>query len=47
MPEPNAMFDATPAAAALADAWRTGRLLTELPAPIPCTLTEGYDSRID
>lgn len=44
MPEPNAMFDAAPAAAALADAWRTGRLLTELPAPIrPRTLAEGYD----
>ena len=44
MLEPNAMFDAAPAAAALAEAWRTGRLLTELPAPIrPRTLAEGYD----
>ena len=44
MPEPNATFDPAPAAAALAEAWRTGRLLTELPAPIrPRTLAEGYD----
>ena len=44
MPEPSAMFDPRPAAAALADAWRTGRLLRELPAPIrPRTLTDGYD----
>ena len=44
MPEPSAMFDPRPAAAALADAWRTGPLLTELSAPIrPRTLTEGYD----
>ena len=37
-------FDTAPAAALLADAWRSGHLLTELPADLrPRTLLEGYD----
>ena len=37
-------FDPAPAAAILAEAWRTGTLLTELPAAVrPRTMAEGYD----
>ena len=40
----NRPFDPTPAAELLADAWRSGALLTELPAAIrPRTIAEGYD----
>ena len=37
-------FDPAPAASILADAWRSGEQLTELPAEIrPQTLAQGYD----
>ncbi len=37
-------FDPAPAAAMLAQAWRSGALLTELPAAVrPQTLAQGYD----
>lgn len=38
------MFNPAPAAAMLADAWRSGELLAELPAAIrPRTMVQGYD----
>jgi 2-keto-4-pentenoate hydratase len=37
-------FDPAPAAALLADAWRSGKQIQELPEPIrPRTIAEGYD----
>jgi len=40
----NESFDPGPAATQLAEAWRSGSLLTELPAAIrPATLSQGYD----
>lgn len=40
----NACYDPAPAAALLADAWRHGRQIKELPADCrPATLAEGYD----
>lgn len=40
----NEEFDPAPAAAMLADAWRSGALLTELPPAVrPQTLAQGYD----
>ena len=44
MASPEAAFDPRPAAALLADAWRSGKRLKELPEAIrPKTLAEGYD----
>jgi 2-keto-4-pentenoate hydratase len=40
----NEPFDPMPAASMLADAWRSGELLSELPAAVrPRTLAQGYD----
>lgn len=40
----NTLFDPTQAAAILAEAWRSGALLKELPEAVrPRTMTEGYD----
>lgn len=40
----NERFDPAPAAAILADAWRSGALLAELPAAVrPSSVVEGYD----
>jgi len=44
MSEASRPFDPRPAGALLASAWRSGELLTELPAEVrPRTMTEGYD----
>jgi len=44
MSESSGPFDPGPAGALLASAWRSGELLTELPAEVrPRTMTEGYD----
>ena len=39
-----APFDPAPAASLLAASWRSGKLLTELPAAIrPASIAQGYD----
>ena len=44
MRESSERFDPSPAGALLAQAWRSGELLTELPAEVrPRTMTQGYD----
>lgn len=44
MSEASGSFDPGPAGALLTSAWRSGELLTELPAEIrPRTMTQGYD----
>jgi 2-keto-4-pentenoate hydratase len=42
--EPTGTFDPGPAAAVLADAWRSGAILSELPPAVrPRTMAQGYD----